>query len=104
MSNINELVNQITAATDYQKNKRNLREKILTDLHLPYNNGLFLITTDLLAFLTTWPDSELFLEDVYNNPIKINREELLDKARQCYQLAMNSWHIHHEELKRIRKI
>ena len=101
---INQLVEQIRVATDYQKNKQALREKILTDLHLPYAGGLFLIDTNLLAFLATWPNDELYIEDVYNNPIKIIRQELLDQARQHYQSAMNTWHIEHEELKRIRKI
>lgn len=99
-----QLVEQIRVATDYQINKKTLKEKILTDLHLPYNGGLFLIDQNLLSFLATWPDDELFLEDVYENPIKINRSELLEKARQCYCAAMNSWHQQHEELKRIRKI
>jgi hypothetical protein len=104
MSTPEQLVNQIRLATDYQKNKRELREKILTDLHLTYDGGLFLVDINLLAFLTTWPDDELYLEDVYNNPIKINREKLLSQARQHYQSAMNAWHIEHERLKQIRKI
>lgn len=104
MSTPEQLVNQIRLATDYQKNKHALKEKILTDLHLAYNGGLFLIDTSLLAFLATWPSDELHLEDVYNNPIHINRSELLTLAQQHYQMVMNSWHIEHEKLKQIRKI
>ena len=104
MSTPEQLVNQIRLATDYQKNKRALREKILTDLHLAYGGGLFLIDTSLLAFLATWHDDELYLEDVYNNPIKINRQELLAQAQQHYYSVMNAWHIEHEKLKQIRKI
>jgi hypothetical protein len=81
-----------------------LREKIRTDLHVPYNNGLFLVTTELIAFLATWPNDELFLEDVYQNPIKVTRSEFLDLCGKHYQMVMNRWHIEHEELKRIRKI
>ena len=80
------------------------RIKILTDLHLPYAGGLFVIDTVLLAFLATWPDDELYLEDIYGNPIHIIKQELLDKARQHYQTVMNTWHIEHEQIKRIRKI
>lgn len=104
MSTPEQLVNQIRVATDYQKNKRALREKIQTDLHLVHCEGLFLIDANLLAFLATWPDDELYLEDVYSNPIKINRRELLTQARQHYQSVMNAWHIEHERLKQIRKI
>lgn len=104
MSTPEQLVEQIRVATDYQINKRALKEKNLTDLHLAYNGGLFLVDQTLLAFLTTWPNEELFLEDVYNNPIPVNRAEMLEQARQCYQSAMNSWHQQHEELKKIRKV
>jgi len=104
MSEINELVEQIKQSTDYQKNKRILREKITTDLHVPYNNGLFLVTIELLSFLSTWPIDELFLEDTYNNPIKIKRQEFLTLCQEHYQMVMNDWHIKHEELKRKRKV
>ena len=65
---------------------------------------MFLVTKDLLSFLSTWPEPSLFLEDVYQTPIEINRDELLDQARQRYQAVMNHWHQQHAELKRIRKI
>jgi hypothetical protein len=101
---IDQLVEQIKQSTDYQINKRILREKIISDLHVAYNNGLFLVKPELIAFLATWPSDELFLEDTYQNPIKINRQEFLILCQQHYQMAMNTWHIQHEELKRVRKI
>lgn len=104
MTEINKLVDQIRQATDYQINREILREKIQTDLHVPFNGGMFYITTDLLAFLATWPDDVLYLEDTYHNPIEVNRVELLTLAREHYQQVMNRWHQEHAELKRIRKI
>ena len=101
---IGRIVEQVKIATDYQINKRILRERILTELHLPYNNGMFKVTPDLLAFLATWPNDTLYLEDVYQNPIEVKREELLDLARQHYQSVLNTWHQQHEELKQIRKV
>jgi hypothetical protein len=101
---IDQLLNQIKLATDYQINRRILREKITTDLHVAYNNGLFLVKPELIAFLATWPDDELLLEDTYQNPIKIKREEFLILCQQHYQMVMNRWHIEHEEIKQIRKI
>jgi hypothetical protein len=104
MSDINELVDQIKQATDYQTNRRILREKIITDLHVTHNNGLFLVKPELIALLATWPGEELYLEDTYQNPIKINRQEFLTQCQQHYQMVMNEWHCQHEELKRARKI
>lgn len=104
MSEINELINQVKQATDFQTNKRILKEKIKKDLHVPYNNGLFYITPDIMAFVSSWPNEELYLEDIYENPIKINKSEFLTLCQQHYQKVMNQWHIEHEKLKRVRKI
>ncbi len=101
---IEELVQQIKQSTDYQINKKILREKTQADLHFAYNSGLFKATPELFSFVVAWDEEELFLEDTYQNPIKVNRLEFLDLCKQHYQMAMNAWHIQHEELKRARKV
>ena len=101
---LNEIVDQIKQSTDYQINRRLLREKIQTDLHFSYNNGLFKSTPELISFVTSWPYEELFLEDTYQNPIFIKKSEFLLLAVQHYQTQMNSWHNQYEQIKRIRKI
>ena len=104
MSAINDIVAEIKLATDFQINKRILREKIQTDLHITHNGGMFKITPELLAFVQTWSQDELYLEDVYENPVQINRQVFLVTAQQHYQTVMNRWHQAHAELKKIRKI
>jgi hypothetical protein len=104
MNELDDLVAEIKQATDYQANKRTLREKIQTDLHMTHNGGLFKITPELLAFVKTWPVDELYLEDVYENPIKIDRQVFLVTAQQHYQTVMNEWHQQHEYLKKQRRI
>lgn len=99
-----QLATEIKQSTDYQINKRLLREKINSDLHLAYNGGLILLSPSVLSFVATWPDQDLFLEDIYGNPIPIQRDEFLTQAREQYYSVMNSWHVQHEELKRIRKV
>jgi len=104
MSDINQTVEQIRLATDYQINKEILREKVMIDLHVPYNGGLFFVTRDLLSFLATWPDDVLYIEDTYHNPIEVKRKDLLTLCREHYHKVLNRWHHEHAELKRIRKI
>jgi hypothetical protein len=104
MTELDNLVDEIRLATDFQTNKRILREKIQTDLHMTHNGGMFKITPELLAFVKTWPVDELYLEDVYENPIKIDRQTFLVTAQQHYQIVMNTWHQEYENLKKIRKI
>jgi len=104
MTELAQLTTEIRRATDYQVNKRILREKIQTDLHFAHNGGLFKITPELLAFVQTWPVDELYLEDTYQNPIQIDKSVFLVTAQQHYQRVMNTWHQQHAELKRIRKV
>jgi hypothetical protein len=104
MSELEKLTAEIRQATDYQINKRILREKIQTDLHLPYNGGLFKITPELLAFMQGWPIDDMYLEDAYGNPIQVDRQVFLIQAQQHYQQVMNRWHQQHGELKKIRKV
>lgn len=106
MSELEKLTTEIKRATDYQVNKRILREKIQTDLHFTYNGGLFKATPEQYAFVTAWqgdPDN-FFLEDTYGNPIKINIKEFIEIATEHYSRVMNTWNQQHAELKRIRKI
>jgi hypothetical protein len=106
MTEINKLAEAVRLATDYQTNKRILREKIQTDLHFAESGGLFKITPELLAFVASWPEEvdQMFLEDVYGNPIEISRHTFLIRAQQHYQMVMNRWHQQHGELKKLRKV
>lgn len=104
MTDVTRLVDEIRLATNFQINKKILREKIQTDLHMTHNGGLFKITPELIAFVQTWPVDEIYLEDTYQNPVKIEREIFLVSAQQHYQLVMNRWHNEYQELKKIRKI
>lgn len=104
MTELEKLTTEIRRATDYQVNKTILKEKIQTDLHFTHNGGLFKVTPELLAFVSTWPVDELYLEDTYQNPIEIDRQLFLVTAQQHYQQVMNRWHQQHAELKQIRKV
>jgi len=104
MNELEHLTKEIRKATDYQVNKRILKEKIQADLHIPFNGGLFKVTPELIAFLSIWDTDILYLEDSYQNPIEIQRDEFLKLCRTHYQAVMNSWHQQHAELKKIRRI
>lgn len=101
---IHQTVDQITKSIEYQTSKTILREKIQTDLHFTHNGGLFKVTPDLIAFVATWPIDELYLEDTYQNPIRIDKQVFLVIAQQHFHKVMNTWHQQHDELKQIRKI
>jgi hypothetical protein len=104
MTELEQLTTQIRTATDYQINKQILKEKIITDLHVTYQGGLFRVSPELLAFLATYRYTTMYIEDTYQNPIKVDRDEFRAICEEHYQRVMNTWHQQHEELKRLRKI
>jgi len=104
MSELEKITDEIRRATDYQINKKILREKIQTDLHVAYNGGLFKVTPELLAFVATYRYTTMYIEDTYHNPIEVERDEFRTLCEEHYQLVMNRWHQEHNELKRIRKV
>lgn len=102
---LRDLVAEIRQATDYQNNRRLLREQVQQDLLVTHGDGLFRASPELICFLEIWSsEDEVYLEDVYENPICCNRAELLERCREQYQKVMNRWHVRHEELRKIRKI
>ena len=113
-NDVQNLVDEIKLATDYQVNKTILREKIQTDLHFTHNGGLFKATPELISFVYAWRGADelwpwgggvdIFLEDTYGNPISVNRSEFYKIACEHYQTVMNTWHQQHADLKKIRKI
>ncbi len=104
MSDLPKIVEQIRLATDFNVNKQILREKIQTDLHFAHNGGMFKITPELLAFVQSWPIDRIFLEDVYQNPIEVDKQVFLVTAQQHYHRVMNDWHEQYEQLRKIRKV
>lgn len=103
-TDINQIVATVKQATDFQANKKLLREQIQEELLFPHSGGLFKASPEIIAFVELWHDDELFLEDAYGNPIKVDKTAFLELAKMHYQQAMNSWHIQYDELKRIRKV
>jgi hypothetical protein len=101
---LDQLVAQVRQATDHQSNRAKLKQQIETDLLLPYGDGLFRISSSLIAFLNSWTEDVLVLEDEYGNPISCDRNDLLEKCKERYQLVMNRWHVQYEQLRNIRKI
>ena len=104
MSDLPKIVEQVRLATEFNVNKQILREKIQTDLHMAHNGGMFKITPELLAFVQSWPISSLYIEDVYQNPVEVDKQVFLVTAQQHHHRVMNAWHDQYAELRKIRKV
>lgn len=81
-----------------------LRERIQNSLVFAFNGGMFKATPELISFITVWPATSLYIEDIHCNPIHIvDKEFFLQKCQHHYQEQMNAWHNEYQELQKIRK-
>ena len=89
---------------DHNRQRLALKEQQEQRLTVTHNGGQFTVDITLLAYLKSEPDSHIYLQDDYGNPIKVDRDELLTQARARYKEVMNDWHNQHEELRKVRRV
>ena len=100
--NTESLVAHARARFDHEAAKRVLKEKYQAKLLFAYNGGMFRAEPELLAFVQSWPIEELYLKDLYDNPIEVDRQVFLVKLQQHYHEQMNAWHNEYAELMKKR--
>ena len=103
MMQTEKLIELAKLRIDQQTSKLALAERVEQQLLVTHNGGLFKSSPELICFLTIWSEDTLFVPDVYNNPIRVDRSELLMECKAAYQAAMNAWYCEYEELKKQRR-
>jgi hypothetical protein len=96
------LIAHARARFDHVAAKRVLKEKYEARMIFGHNGGLFRTTPELLAFVKSWPVDELYLKDLYDNPVQVDKQVFLVKLQQHYQEQMNAWHNEYAELQKQR--
>lgn len=99
----NDLERIAQARYEHSVAKKNLRERTEQQLVFTHGQGLFRASPELISFLNCWEEDTLFIEDLYHNPVQIDRRQMLEQARQCYQYALNAWHTEYQTLCQTRR-
>jgi hypothetical protein len=97
-----QLVKEIRSRFDHATQKKLLREKYQSKMTFAYRGGMWCAGPELQITLLTCPDSEAVILDLYENPIRIDTQELLAMSQQRWQEQMNAWHVEYEELSKQR--
>ena len=97
-----ELLTEIKARFNHNLAKDYLRDKQESKLIFADQGGLWKATLELLTFLRTSNDNTVVLLDTYNNPLFINRKQILEKAENVYLSVMSDWANEWKELERKR--
>jgi 4-alpha-glucanotransferase len=95
------LVDNIRYRFDHNESKLYLKEKYTNKLSIAHAGGMWQITPTLLAFLAH-PTNDTpyeYMVDMYNNPIKVDRQELLEIATTTYNNTLSQWHEEYTVLK-----
>lgn len=98
--NTDELIKESKAKFDHNLAKHYLKEKYQSKLIFADQGGLWKATPEFLSFLATPTLNETVILDLYDNPIKVDKELLSIKAHSTYNDVMNEWH---DEWSKLRK-
>lgn len=98
----NDLVEFSRARLAHVNQKRLLREKYEAKMIFGYRGGMFRAGPDLLNLLSLYPDQEIVIEDLYNNPVRIDSNDLKAQAAERWQERMNAWLVELESLSKQR--
>lgn len=100
--NTDDLISHSRARFDHVAAKRILQEKYEARMIFAHAGGMFKASPELLAFVQSWPIDELYLKDLYDNPIEVDKQVFLVKLQQHYHEHMNAWHNEYIEMQKKR--
>lgn len=97
-----ELVAYSRARFDHHQARQVLREKYQAKLNFAHGGGMFSATPEMIVFLNLYGDQQIVVKDLYDNPVRVNAQELRDLMQARYQEQMNAWLVEHEQLNQNR--
>jgi hypothetical protein len=97
-----KLITHARARFDHAAAKRTLREKYQAKLVFAHGGGMFRSSPELMVFLQLYSGQSVVLLDLYENPVKVDADELLATARERWQEQMTAWLLDYDELGRKR--
>ena len=100
---IDNLVAHSRVRFDHSVAKRTLKEKYENRLIFAYAGGMFRADHELINTVKSVPNiSEMVIQDMYGNPVKINTYELSNIAIDLWQSTMQQWLVEYQELNKKR--
>lgn len=95
------LISEAKARFNHNSAKEYLRQKYEAKLLIADQGGLWKADQQTIAFLATmsndW-DDKVVLMDTFQNPVAVERSELLTKLKEVYNNVMAEWYKEWKEL------
>jgi hypothetical protein len=96
------LIAEAKARFNHNSAKAYLKDKYDSKFIVADQTGLWRANLETLNFLNASSDEWLILIDTFNNPVRVNRVELLTKLGETYKIVMESWYKEWVELEKKR--
>ena len=93
------LLAESKARFNHNSAKAYLNEKYSSKLLVAEQGGLWRADAQTISFLNSMNDDNfIVLMDTFNNPVQVNRDELLTVLKKIYNTVMLDWHKEWKEL------
>jgi hypothetical protein len=86
------LIADAKARFNHNSAKELLKEKYSSKLIIAEQGGLWKADASTIGFLNSFTNEKLVLMDTFNNPVEVDRQELLNCLRTVYEETMSEWH------------
>ena len=85
------LISDAKARFSHNAAKAYLKEKYEARLIVAEQGGLWRANTNTISFLNSIQSETVVLIDTFENPVEVNRNELLAKLTETYDSVMREW-------------
>lgn len=92
------LIAEAKARFIHNSAKHYLAEKYNAKLIVADQGGLWKADQQTITFLSSFLNTEIVLIDTFDNPVRVNRQELMDKLCEVYKNVMDEWYDEWKEL------
>lgn len=86
------LISEAKARFNHNSAKAYLKDKYSSKLIIAEQGGLWRADNETIGFLNSFDTEKLIIIDTFNNPVEVNRAELLEKLKEVYIAVTAEWH------------
>lgn len=86
------LIADSKARFSHNSAKAYLEEKYSSMLIVAEQGGLWKADAETINILTSFTTKKLVLIDTFNNPVQVDRKELLNKLKEVYSTVTEEWY------------
>lgn len=97
-----KLISDAKARFSHNSAKSYLKEKYNAKLLVAVQGGLWRADGLLIAHLCSFQSEKLVLIDTFDNPVEVDRKELLSTLTETYEKVMADWYKEWKELENKR--